>query len=191
MGEPPNADAAIRASDEQRESVGNLAAGAHLTLEQIARTVVNPRTKKSIGVKTLKRMFRKELERRTEFLALFYKRLYEGVDRAEAWGMRITKDLLVGDKEESKAPNVAIYNKGLQVSFVRSPLSDTGIDPPRDFDLNAGIDYRDMPPSSLALPVPATPKPQSVAVKPPILGTQPDYGPMEMDPIAPRKGWMG
>src|SRR5262249_46298885 len=132
---------------EQRESVSCLAAGGHLTVEQIAKTVINPRTQKPVSPRTLTRIFHKELGRHTDLQALVIKRYTEAVDRGEPWAVKLGMEFIVGIKnEETKAANTATENnnKGIKyIHFVHSPYRDEPI--PGAYDLGPS-EYRALAP---------------------------------------------
>jgi len=140
-------------TDQQRESVSCLAAGGHLTVEQIAKTVINPRTGKPVGARTLRRIFHKELGRHTDLQALVIKRFTEAVDRGEPWAVKLGMEYVIGIKnEETKAANTATENnnKGIKyIHFVRSHHRDAPI--PGAYDLGPS-EYRALaPPTDIPL----------------------------------------
>ena len=139
-------------TDQQRESVSCLAAGGHLTVEQIAKTVINPRTGKPVSPRTLTRIFHKELGRHTDLQALVIKCFTEAVDRAEPWAVKLGMEHIVGIKnEETKAADAPAQYKPRPIVFVRSPYRDE----PRPGVFDLGHDeYRALPP-----PIPIEPEP--------------------------------
>src|SRR5262249_51107603 len=52
-------------TEEQREDVATMSAG-RLSQEEIAKSIINPRTGRGISVKVLRRLFKKELAEDTE-----------------------------------------------------------------------------------------------------------------------------
>ncbi len=55
-------------TEEQRQEVALRTSMARWSQEEIAKAIVNPRTKRPISVKTLCRVFKQELSADTEFL---------------------------------------------------------------------------------------------------------------------------
>jgi hypothetical protein len=117
--------ATFQPSEQQREHVSSLAAGGHMAVEQIAKTVLNPRTRRPISPKTLTRLFRKELSQNAEFQALVITRWREAVDKGEPWAIKLGVELTIPkEKEKEKAPDAAIKHPGITVRFVASSHSD-------------------------------------------------------------------
>src|SRR5262249_27708647 len=119
------------------------------------------------------------------------------VDAREGWAVKFAMEHIIGLKNEETKAAPAAKNKGLNIHFVRSPLSGSPIDPPLDFDLTAGIDYHEAenpPPLPAYTPPGAPPFPPNHVGK---FRTEMD------DPNAPRNdpqvtpqrskngGWMG
>ena len=109
-------------TDEQREGVAHLASAGVLTLEEIAKQVVNPRTGRSISVKTLNRIFKQELAENTQLKKRVLEQYRAAVDRGESWAVKFGMEHLVGvsgkDKDKdgaakpSRVENINVLFRG-------------------------------------------------------------------------------
>jgi hypothetical protein len=141
-------------TDEQREDVAVMASAGRLTQEDIAKTIINPRTGKPISVKVLCRVFKKELAEDVEFKKLILEKFKEQVDAGNWRAIQYGMDNIVGFANGTatatatpKAPDA--ITAGITVRFVQSPHSD---DPRPPVDVT---------------PRPAPPWPQSLLPRPP------------------------
>ena len=114
-------------TDEQREGVAHLASAGVLTLEEIAKQVVNPRTGRSISVKTLNRIFKQELAENTQLKKRVLEQYRAAVDRGESWAVKFGMEHLVGvsgkDKDKDGAAKPSRV-ENINVLFRGAPLPD-------------------------------------------------------------------
>jgi hypothetical protein len=78
-------------SPEQREVVAALSA-SKMPLERIAASIINPRTKRAISVKTLRRLFKEELRAVVHMLVKAHRGIHAALDREEPWAIKYALD---------------------------------------------------------------------------------------------------
>ena len=119
-------------SDEQREVVAALSA-AKMPLEKIASSIINPRTKRAISVKTLGRMFKGQLDAGVGVVVEAYRGLRVALAAKEPWAIKYTLDHIAEFKAKEKEITVpeAVKKAGpdLQIAFMPSPFVDEPIAP--------------------------------------------------------------
>jgi hypothetical protein len=145
-------------SPEQREVVAALSA-SKMPLEKIAASIINPRTKRAISPKTLRRMFKDQLDAGVGVIVEAFRGLKAAIAAQEPWAIRYALDH-VGEfearKKEVTTPQ-AVKNEMMQINVipVRSPHTRELIDEP----VPVGMFN---PPRNLTL-VPALPEPPKPA----------------------------
>jgi hypothetical protein len=152
-------------TDEQRGDVALMAAG-RLSLEEMAATIINPRTGKPITVKTFKRVFAKEVcdpGFKKEILEAFREQVRNKNWRAIQYGM----DNIVGFADAmTKATATAgpdAMKEGITVRFISSPHSSD----PKPIDITP----QPAPAWPKSIEHQATPRPQETR-EPPIIDSR-------------------
>jgi len=107
-------------TDQQREDVAALSSAGTLTLAAIAKTIVNPRTNRAVSVKTLNRIFKRELAENTQLQALALKNLREFLEKKDWQATRYVCDHIVGLREREATAAKAVQNeiRGLNAEVV-------------------------------------------------------------------------
>src|SRR5262249_42270886 len=112
-------------TEEQREDVATMSAG-RLSQEEIAKSIVNPRTGRGISVKVLRRLFKKELAEDTELKKEIIAHYRECVRERQPWAIKLGMENIVGFADAAAAPTAAgsgndAMKTGIVVKFVASP----------------------------------------------------------------------
>jgi len=117
-------------TDEQREDVAIMASAGRLSQEDIAKSIINPRTGRPITVKTLCRVFKKELSEDVEFKKLILQKFKEEVSANNWQAIKYGMDYVVGfaDGTATATASGPGEMKGITVRFVKSSHSDAPID---------------------------------------------------------------
>ena len=127
-------------SAEQREVVAALSA-AKMPLERIAASIINPRTKRAISEKTLRRMFKDQLDAGVGTIVEAYKGLRAALAEKQPWAIKYTLDHIAEfkAKERDITTPQAVKNEVLQihVTGVESPYIDEPVPASNDIDLVA------------------------------------------------------
>src|SRR5262249_53629692 len=136
-------------SPEQREVVAALSA-AKMPLEKIAASIINPRTKRAISEKTLRRMFKDQLDAGVGTIVEAYKGLRAALEEKQPWAIKYTLDHIAEFKAKEKDVTTpqSIKNELVQihVSGVPSPYVDEPVPEPVDLDLKANPEpHRQLP----------------------------------------------
>ena len=133
-------------TEEQREDVATMSAG-RLSQEEIAKSIINPRTGRGISVKVLRRLFKKELAEDTELKKEIIAQFGECVRERQPWAIKLGMENIVGFAHAAAATATGSGNdalaKGITVRFVTSP-------------------YRNEPPPIDITPRPPQPWPESI-----------------------------
>ena len=109
-------------SPEQREVVAALSA-AKMPLEKIAASIINPRTKRAISVKTLGRLFRAQLDNGVGTIVKAFQGLKTALDNKEPWAIKYCLDNIAGFAAKAKDLPEAIKQQIMTINV-------TGVEPP-------------------------------------------------------------
>jgi hypothetical protein len=117
-------------SPEQREVVAALSA-AKMPLEKIAASIVNPRTKRAISVKTLGRMFKDQLDNGVGVIVQAYKGLRAALEEKQPWAIKYCLDHIAEFKAKEKDLSTpqAVKQEIMQINVVGIPAPDVPDDP--------------------------------------------------------------
>jgi len=195
-------------TDRDKEIVLRMAAIPGVTREDIAFCITNERTGKRINRRTLEKHFAKELQIGMAVMKEITMNSFVEQIKAHVWpatrlalanycGLRDNADVAV-------TANTVLPH--INVSFVPSPYTDNGIDPPLDVDLEPNPEPHRQLPRADAFPL-APPEPEPVAQEQPQYRTELDIpgaltpwhkrpltGQLRQAPIMGRKrntGWAG
>ena len=111
-------------TEEQREDVATMSAG-RLSQEEIAKSIINPRTGRGISVKVLRRLFKKELAEDTELKKEIIAQYRECVRERQPWAIKLGMENIVGFADAAATATATSGNdamtKGITVRFIASP----------------------------------------------------------------------
>src|SRR5262249_37357983 len=96
--------------------------------EEIAKSIVNPRTGRGISVKVLRRLFKKELAEDTELKKEIIAQYRECVRERQPWAIKLGMENIVGFADAADTPTAAgsgndAMKTGITVKFVTSPYA--------------------------------------------------------------------
>jgi hypothetical protein len=117
-------------SPEQREVVAALSA-ARMPLQRIAASIINPRTRRAISEKTLRRMFKAQLDDGTAAIVEAYRGLREALADKQPWAIKYCLDHIAEFKAKEKDLSTpqAVKNEILQIHVTGVPAPDVPDDP--------------------------------------------------------------